>query len=165
MNSDQALKIIAVLSSSFPNANISAETVEIYEKILLPYPYTEAQQAVFKIIKTAKFFPSIAEITQNIELLSPNQLPAPDMAWSEVMTQVRKEGWCGKPQFSCEAIQEAVNAIGYRNICASEMIGVERKHFMDIYKAIANRHKDKQLNSQVLQMLGLPSGELRLIKG
>lgn len=163
MTEKQAMQIMGVLISTFPNNNVTEETIKIHVKFLLPMNFIEAQKAIYRIVQTARFFPTIAEIRENVEQFSPNQLPAPDMAWSEVMVQVQREGWCGKPRFTHPAIKQAVDAIGWRNICASETIGVERKHFMDIYRAVANRHKDEQINGQVLQMLGM-GNELRLIK-
>jgi hypothetical protein len=154
MTDIQAAEIIAFLAASYPNAKIPEATVEIYIEFLTPMDYNEVTAASRRIVKTAKFFPTIAEITEAVEKVSPDQLPDADQAWGEVMQQLSSVGHIGVPQFSHDAIREAVKAMGWINLCLSENVGVDRGQFIKIYNSVKNRHKDNAINTQVLQLVG-----------
>jgi hypothetical protein len=47
-----------------------------------------------------------------------------------------------------EATRQAVKAIGYRQICMSENIGIERAHFYKTHKAIVSREHQEHLIPQ-----------------
>lgn len=66
-------------------------------------------------------------------------------AWEEVMEQVSKVGSYGKPQFKDMTTEKAVNCIGWKDICMSEKIAVERSHFMKIYDTLLKREKDNRV--------------------
>ena len=70
------------------------------------------------------------------------------------MNQLSEVGHCGIPQFTHEAIREAVKTIGWINLCRSDTIGIERAHFTKVYGAIRNRRQDQKINTQVLQLVG-----------
>lgn len=154
MNNEQAYQITWVLANAFPNAKISENTVDLYVDFIEPYDYQLTKQAVLCLIKTCTFFPTIAEITSAVEKFNSNRLPETDQAWDEVMCQLSEVGHCGIPQFTNEDIKMAVKTIGWMNLCCSTAIGVERAHFFKVYDAIRNRHQDREINNQVLQLVG-----------
>ncbi|PIR25624.1 MAG: hypothetical protein COX62_04575 [Deltaproteobacteria bacterium CG_4_10_14_0_2_um_filter_43_8] len=67
-------------------------------------------------------------------------------SWEEVLRQVSRQGCSGIPQFSTEEIKRAVHMIGWRDICMSENIGVERAHFAKAYKQIIEKKRSKRLS-------------------
>ena len=153
MDKNQALQILAILTAAFPSTQIKKATAEIYIEFLIVMDFNLTRAAAHRLITTAKFFPTIAEITEAVEKFNP-QLPGADQAWLEVMEQIRKTGYFGIPQFMTPCIMDAVKTIGWTNLCTSEQIGVERAHFMKIYDAIKGRHTDNKINTQVLQLAG-----------
>lgn len=154
MTKTEIRNLIALTTANFPGMQEKdmRPTAVLWEKMLADIPYKSAEKAIVKIIATAKYFPTVAEIRETVDKFNPNSLPEPDEAWAEVMQQISSAGCYGKPRWSHQAVQDAVRAIGWNNICLSTNIGVERKHFMDIYKAVQGRYKDKQINEQVLRL-------------
>ena len=154
VSEEQALKLMAILTAAYPNTQISKATVDVYINFLLPLDYDAAQKAVFSLISKSQFFPTIAEIKAAADSFSPKAyIPDPDQAWLEVMTQIQSVGSYGIPKFSHQAIKDAVDVIGWWNLCASENIGVERAHFMRVYEAVKKRNEEQQLNLQVVSIL------------
>ncbi len=60
-------------------------------------------------------------------------------AWGKILRQVSSVGSYGTPEFSSPKIKQAVECVGWRDICMSENIGVERAHFMRAYDGIIGR--------------------------
>ena len=67
--------------------------------------------------------------------------------WSEVMSEISRVGHYGTPTFTDAVTERAVSCIGWKTICISENIGVERAHFLKIYEQLKDRHikTEKQL--------------------
>jgi len=85
-------------------------------------------------------------------------------AWGEVMRQVSKVGSYNIPKFSSVVIQKCVDAIGWRNICLSEMPAVERAHFLKIYDVISERNKNRVLSDPVKLLIGNTVNQIGLSK-
>jgi len=71
-------------------------------------------------------------------LADPNRKTAAE-AWGEVLSEVSRVGSYGAPQFTTSEIHRAIECVGWRDICLSEQIGVERAHFMRAYDGINER--------------------------
>lgn len=67
MTPQQASKLVAMLLAAYPNARVPDGTVVLYESILVELDRDRCVEAVRKIIKTNKFFPTIAEIVTAYE--------------------------------------------------------------------------------------------------
>ena len=72
-------------------------------------------------------------------------IPTPEEAWGEVIKAIARYGYCGKPEFSSPLIANAVECIGWRDMCMSENIGVERAHFMRAYSNLVKREHDEKI--------------------
>lgn len=59
-------------------------------------------------------------------------------AWGDVLSEIRRTGSYGKPVFD-ELTQRAVDAVGWREMCLSENIAIERAHFLKAYDALVER--------------------------
>ena len=66
-------------------------------------------------------------------------------AWAEVRGLIGKVGSYGYPKFSSRAIDKAVSAVGWRDMCLSENIMIERAHFLKIYDSIVKREEESQM--------------------
>lgn len=67
MTQQDASKLLAMLMAAYPNARVPDGTVVLYESILVDLDRDRCVEAVRKIIKTSKFFPTIAEIVTAYE--------------------------------------------------------------------------------------------------
>jgi hypothetical protein len=73
---------IASLRAAFPNANLPAETVAIYEAALADLDPADVERAVVARIKTSRFFPTVAEIREQVAETN-LALPGPIEAWNQ----------------------------------------------------------------------------------
>ncbi len=62
MTPTEVRSILALLSGAFPACNVRQETLEAYTLALADVPFAEAKRATLHILRTARFFPTIAEI-------------------------------------------------------------------------------------------------------
>jgi len=67
------------------------------------------------------------------------QKKLPGEAWAEVLGAIRIVGSYGSPKFSDSLIKKAVNCIGWRHLCLSENIEIQRAHFLKIYESLSKR--------------------------
>lgn len=100
--------------------------------------------AVIKHVMTVKWPPTIAEIREAVaEIMSPQLDKSAEEAWSDVIQAVRRYGSYNEDKAMAsfdELTRKSVQAIGgFREVCISEEIGVERAHFYRTYKAYADR--------------------------
>jgi hypothetical protein len=149
VNLQETSKIVAVLEGSFPNFPTKPQTVPAYHLALEDLPYEAVRAAVREALQSLKFFPTPAELRAIIsdKLLG---LPSAEEAWGEVTTQVRECGVYRTPTWSCGAVQAAVRAIGYRNICMTEVddLPAQRAHFYRTFNAYRERAlKDADLGA------------------
>jgi hypothetical protein len=69
-------------------------------------------------------------------------------AWGEVLRQVSSTGSYGVPVFSDDIVKRAVECVGWREICMSENIGVERAHFMRAYDRLVERENFNAISGE-----------------
>ena len=104
-----------------------------------------------KYILTNKFPPTIADIREEVTKI---KYPTPDnaeMKWLEVLEAVKKYGSYNEPDALASLdpmTRQAVKAIGYKTICMSEKIGVERAHFFKAYNGMSQRVHDENIIPQ-----------------
>ncbi len=133
MTPSETMKLVTMLKATYPRPEIGADTVMAYCELLGDLEYPVALEACRRLCKTRKFLPTPAEIRELVAEAS-TQLSSPDEAWAEVLRMTSKVGYIRVPQFSNPAITKAVESIGWKTICASELIAVERKQFMGAYE-------------------------------
>lgn len=140
-------------------------TAALWEKMLEDIPFAVAEKALVKVMATSKWFPTVAEIREAALEIAGIGIPDPATAWAEVMAEVRRIGTYGVPEFSCPEIKAAVSVIGWRDICLSENIGIERAHFMNAYKAYEEQAKERaQLPPSLRREIEQLTNEQRLAK-
>jgi len=138
MTTTEAAQILALLKGAYPRQPINAATVKVYSLMLSDLDFDQARKAVLKHVATVKFFPSIAEIREQV-VLEVTCIPDFDEAYAEVVDSIRRAGRYQRPRFSHPVISETVHAVGWNNLCDSTTPGVERAAFRDIYAAVKSR--------------------------
>ena len=73
-----------------------------------------------------------------------NSLSAAE-AWGIVQHEITRTGSYGKPDLKEPIVEQAVDIIGWQNLCRSEAIGVERAHFLRIYETLLKRRAEDQM--------------------
>ncbi len=89
MTAREAANLVAQLKAAYPNANIGGDTIKVYAAALADLDREAAQAAVAKVIATARFFPTIAEIRETVAEAACG-LPDAEVAWLEVMDALRR---------------------------------------------------------------------------
>jgi len=160
MNKENFIKGLKYLGIAY-NKEFTEEQAVVWYDFFKDTDYEVFRAAVKRIIPKNQFMPSIAELKQEIALISNPvlQLNA-DKEWDEVINAVRKYGSYRE--------DEAMNSlkpytkyiarqVGFRRICMSENIQWERKEFIDLF----NMNKERDMDTL---MLGEPQLTLSEIK-
>jgi len=149
-------KLLSWVLANFPSMQEKdmQPTAALWLRMLSDIPYNVAEKAVIRILATAKYFPTVAEIREAANELTAPKLPTPGEAWAEVLKQMRKVGSYGKPKFSHQVIEKAVNSIGWQELCMSTNTTADRAHFMKIYETLCKRAKEEKVNQDVLRLIG-----------
>ena len=157
--------IVRLIRGAYPDKGLTPETVEVYTRCLSDLPFEIAQAAVVSHIAQNKWFPTIAELRQAAAQLIPgNRAPTALEAWGEVMQQIADVGmYCGGDYreliWTHSAVERAVKSIGWRQLCLSGNIGVERAHFLKLYDAYTERQRQDAVQlPEVRKMLERPAG-------
>lgn len=135
------------MAHAYPRYELSEDSVKLYGKLLADIPVDILEAAAEQIMAELKFFPSIAEWREMAHrlMIGKLQIPSAYEAWEDAMSQVNR---CGdyyrygggrQPEYSHQLVERAVNIIGYRHLCESENIGIERAHFFKIYDSLLSR--------------------------
>ena len=145
---------------AFPQSKITAEGLVIYAKALSVLSIAEINAAMLKLMRTCKFFPSVAEIFEQAEVMrefaANTEALSPDEAWEEVQRQVRQKHLMGGEwEYSCPEVKTAVERFGKYELCTLKIddVNTARAQFMRIYKSVVDRAKDKRINGEVLAAL------------
>lgn len=152
MNKKEFALWVMAIKTYYPKENIlpNEDAVALWYEQLKDIPYQTASLALNKWVQSNKWSPSIAEIR---ELAIMHDVPDWGEAWEEVMTAVRKYG-AYQTSKALESLtpltRKATERIGFKNICMSEEVGVERANFRMIYEKLAERErKEAQLSPKV----------------
>jgi len=137
MSQSDAARAVAVLAAAFPSARIEAPTLRVYAKLLADVDPEALSRAVTRLAATSRFFPTIAELRGEVAAEATEGLPAPEVAWGEVVEELRRVGHTAAPQFSCPEIGQAVRAIGgWGALCFASRNPYDRARFVDAYRAV-----------------------------
>lgn len=71
MTKGEVSQLVAVLMACYPNARVPDGTVVAYENFLEELDHEQASRAVASLVRSSKFFPTIAEVVTAYEALTP----------------------------------------------------------------------------------------------
>ncbi len=131
----------------------------IYATVLQDESVEAINGALLKLCRTCKFYPTVAEILEQIESVTEcakgTGLPSPDEAWEEAMRECHDKFTYSKWELSTPEVEQAVKNFGKMALCELEPDGMNtaRAQFMRIYKGICDRKKDQIQNEKVLKAL------------
>ena len=142
MNMKTFKRGIAALMQAFPNRTFDNDIMFDFLQDLTDEEFLQGIQKV--ISSTRELYPGtniIALIRENAK--TQRRITAGE-AWAIVRNKISAIGSYGHPEFENPLITKAVEAIGWRDMCLSENIMIERAHFLKIYDTLCLREKEEQ---------------------
>lgn len=147
MTRKELLSMMGLVATYWPHWRLPSDTAELgvtvnaWDRLLGDVAAEAAVAAVEAYAVTgAEFAPGPGVIRRRaLELASPSTVPDGDAAWAEVLEQIARVGYIGKPTFSHPAIEETVRAFGWLPLCQSETVMADRAHFLRMYANAAER--------------------------
>ena len=150
MTFNETKNLLAWTVSNFPamQERDMGPTAKLWYQMLKDIPYKIAEQAMFKILATAKFFPTVSEILEAIaDITNPEQDTAAK-AWGEVEKAIRFYGSYREKE-ALESMSprtaKVVEYMGWRDICLGEEIGVVRGQFLKMYQQVSEREQKERV--------------------
>lgn len=138
--------------------------MELWFRELQDIPFPVAEAALQKWVHTEKWSPSIAEIREMAATITSGEIPGWGDGWEKVLKAIRTHGMyniSGALNSLDPLTRQAVERVGFREICMSENISVERANFRMVYENLAEREKARQQVAlplqQVIERLGSPN--------
>lgn len=156
----KVMKLLVTCRKAFPSSRADAETLALYVKVLAPLSYAEIEAAVLRIMRTAHFFPTAAEIFEAAEKVeqAANKTGLPDAgeAWREAMANVYENHVYHPWIYSCPEVEKAVKRFGKKELCSlgEHEVNTARAQFMKIYNEIVTRGREERANHHVLTQMG-----------
>ena len=160
------LKMLTTAKNAFPHCQATSETLMLYVSMLEDLTVVEIKAALYKLMKTAKFFPTIAEIREAADSVKTQAngtaKPTAEQAWFEAKENVRKHGCYQRWDFSCKEVERACRYFGIEDLImlSAGEENVARAQFFKIYNSILARQKEQEENNQVLLCMGAAANEL-----
>lgn len=141
----------AALKTYYPREQLlpNNQAMELWYRQLQDIPYQIAEATLNQWVATNKWPPTIAEIRETAANIKHGEIPDWGDGWEQVLQAIRKFGSYRIPDAmeSFDPItRQCVERLGFRNICMSENISVDRANFRMIYEQLAQR---KQKEAQI----------------
>lgn len=149
MTQVETAKLVAVLLAAFPAAKVTGGTSQVYEKMLADLDYVAANAAVERLIATARFMPTVAEIRDAAMTLTTGEKRPGGDAWGDVLKAVRRFGRYRDPVFDDPLVARCVAALGWVEICDSENQQADRARFIQLYDELAVSDRKDRVAGQL----------------
>jgi hypothetical protein len=147
MSSEGAKIILGVMAAAYPGFQLTAQTIAIYSELLSDIDDETLARAAKRCMSKCKFYPTIAEIREEIAAEASSHLASAIDAWGEVRKAmcVFEYVYGGRPpKFSNAIIDRLVSSMGWGYLCHSESEVADRAHFMRAYDALAKTNRDEE---------------------
>lgn len=163
-NEAEIAKLIGVMAAAYPNTQVTDATIEVYITMLKDIPLELLTVSVQQCMAESEFLPTVAKIREKALALTTPVAPEPLEAWGVVLKAIEKYGFYRSPEFNDPVIAKAVDCIGWRNLCSSELDnqGVDRAHFSRVYEGLRRQAENdrrmlpqaRQIHEQVQRLIG-----------
>lgn len=171
MEIKQFLVLVKGLKSAYTKDNFipDEDSVKLWFSLLKDIPYDVLNVAIQKYILTAIYPPTIAELRRLSSEIVQGQQPDWGDGWEQVQKAVRRYGMY-RPEEAMQSMDEitrkCVEKIGFKNICLSENISVERANFRMIYENLVEREKqDAQIPKKIKTLIDSMKMNDKMIEG
>jgi hypothetical protein len=160
MDKKQFAIYASALRTYFPKENIlpNEQAMQLWYKQLQDIPYDIAEVALNKWVAVHKWSPSISEIRATCTDIMSGESKDWGDAWEDVLKAINYYGSYREEealQSLDETTRKVVRRLGFRNICMSEEINVDRANFRMIYENQLERDKqDAQIPESLKRLMG-----------
>ena len=154
-------EMLTAVLLGYPSSRANAETIAFYVMALDDLSFVEIRAALSKLTKTAKFFPTVAEIYEAAESVKNTAQGTAELdagqAWEEVMRLVKTCHMYKPWTYSTPEVEQAVKQFGKMELISLEesAMNTARAQFRNIYNGILARKKERDQNKAVLSKLGI----------
>lgn len=160
---EQITAYLGLIKTAYPRFynNISIDeiniTIRLWFGIFKDDNTEDLSRAIKYLISTSPYPPTIAEVRQAMsKQKKEDKILNVDKAWEEVMYAVRNFGYNGYKE-ALESMskytREVVNSIGFKEICKSENLYIERAHFIKMYEMLLKREEENNLLPKELKLI------------
>ncbi len=118
--------------------------IDLYTRLLADIPDEVLIAAALKHTRTCKWFPKVSELCEVAFSMMEVGIKTAEEAWNEVTKEMRRVGYYGNPDFTCQEIYDAVNTFGWENMCSAEDHSVLRAHFYRTYETYLKRSREER---------------------
>ena len=143
MSKEDFIEGITLLGSAY-GKEFTKEQIEIWYSFLKDYSIEDFSIAIQDLIKTEKYLPSIAHITEQIVKNKTSNVPSAEEEWQEVLKAVRKYG-SYREEDALNSLKpytsQIVRYVGYFRICTAgpEEQTWNKKEFIAEYNSLKNK--------------------------
>ena len=149
MEKNEFAMLAAAIRTYYPKENIlpNQQAMELWYRELKDIPFPVAEAALRKWVATNKWSPSIAEIREmTVNVTQGDELTWGE-AWEKALHAVRRYGMYRQKEAMASLdpmTRRCVENVGFREMCMSENISVERGHFRMVFETLSQRRKTEQ---------------------
>lgn len=146
MNKKEFALFASALRTYYPKEKLlpNEQAIELWFNQLQDIPYNVAEVTLNKWVATNKWSPSIADIREQATALTQGEAKEWGDAWQEVLKAISYYGSYREDDALASfdpTTRQVVKRLGFRNLCFSEEIQVERANFRMIYEQQLERDK------------------------
>lgn len=148
---------VAMLATAYPNAKLEDPTrAELWIRMLADLPGDALRAAVARLICTATFCPSIAELRAAATgIASPVSVEStPGEAWMAVLAEIDRVGYVGSPVFADPLVMRAVQCVArWYDLCTSDlsMMPAHRARFLEAYTDLQRKTREGRMLPEALR--------------
>ena len=142
--------LLTLTVANFPqmqNKNMK-DTLALWNSMLADIPFSVAKKALLKVLSSAKFFPTVAEIREAATMLVRPMVPTHSEAWGLVRKAIMEYSSYREKEAleSLNAVHPAIGKtaqdMGWRELCLSEEPDIIRAQFRKAYEVHCQREKE-----------------------
>lgn len=142
MKKSEAAQLVTELIAAFPHSKVTEATSAVYEKHLADLSAEACRRAIDRLVGTAKFFPSIAEIRAAATDLKLGAQRTGLEAYQLAVSAARRHGYISPPRFNDERLDRAIAMCGgWVEFCSAPTDAAERVRFAELYDTLATRER------------------------
>jgi hypothetical protein len=149
----------SALRTYYPKEKLlpNEQAMELWFKQLQDIPYNVAEVTLNKWVATNKWSPSIADIREQAAGITQGEAKEWGDAWQDVLKAISKYGSYREDEALAsfdDITRRVVKRLGFRNLCFSEEIQVDRANFRMMYEQQLQRDKqDAQLPARLKALI------------
>lgn len=172
MTEEQFLIIAKTIKTFYPDKKIieSDEEAYLWYEMLKDIDYKSASAAIKRWVSLNKWCPTIADIREMSAEVKGNTVNEWEEEWDKVIDAVHRYGYT-RPEEALNSLPDMtrniVKRLGYKTICMSENISIERANFRDVYNREADKQREQNILSKDLksEILSISQSTVKAIEG